>query len=82
MFPLSKCQRSSHKSPITRHDKCDLELLVRAVQETTKTLQNIVISFGCPLDMKGEFLSQKTPCTSGSGPRAASCPLHPDLELA
>lgn len=36
------------QNPNTRHEKSSFTLLVRAVQETPKTLQTMAIVLGCP----------------------------------
>lgn len=64
----SKSQRSD-KNRNTRQEKQSFELLVRIVQETPKTLQNIVITFGCLPEVEGKSLLLKTPCTSETEPR-------------
>lgn len=67
-FPEAK---TPNKDPNSKQDKCSLELLVSAVQETPYVFQATVIAFGCSLliEVEGKSILLKIPCTSETGTR-------------
>lgn len=65
----SKSQYHHLSKLSTRQEKPSFELLVRIVQETSKTLQAIDIALGCPPDMENTSLFLKMACISDRGPR-------------
>lgn len=63
-------QEPNHLSKLsTRQEKFSFELLVRIIQQTSKTLQAIDIGLGCPPDMENTSLFLKMACISDRGPR-------------